>query len=233
MNKKLVAMLVFALLTVCPLLAPAQGISDDFTGTTIDTNNWVVTPGGGTITQNDVLTMTGPGGWSQTYMVSASTFPRTVPGGYLRFTMDISGTNNSHFEMAFYAQGVVPADNVIDYGFYYNSGTGTGAALNPKQGGSQVSHDIIPWADPTQSITVRCTLHFEEGALWEVDKKAGAGWETLWETCGGGGDTASEYAFFLMAFGDAYVVDNVVIDYAPWVEGACYVPVELSSFVVD
>ena len=202
MNRKVISMFVFALLAVCPMLAQAQGMSDDFTGTTIDTNKWVVTPGGGTITQNDVLTMTGPGTWSQTYMIATSIFPRTDgAGGVLRFTHDVGSTSASHFLMGFYAGGV-PADPPL-YGFYYNAG----GVLNPKQGGSQTNDT----AD--DDIRVRCTLDPVQGALWERDLKEGAGWETIRDTRWEGGDTSSEYSFFLMAYGDAYVVDNVVIDY--------------------
>ena len=202
MNRKVIPMFVFALLAVCPMRAPAQGMTDDFTGTTIDTSKWTVHPGSGTIEQNDVLTMTGPGNWGQTYMIATSTFPRTSGSTVLRFTHDVSAEpHGSHFLMGFYAGGV-PADPPL-YGFYYNA-TGT---LNPKQDSSQTND----FGD--NDIRVRCTLDPVQGALWERDLKEGAGWESIRDTRGEGGDTSSEYSFFLMAFGDAYVVDNVVIDY--------------------
>ena len=165
MNRKVISMFVFALLAVCPMRAQAQGMTDDFTGTTIDTSKWTVHPGSGTIEQNNVLTMTGPGNWSQTYMIATSIFPRTDgAGGVLRFTHDVSSASGSHFLMGFYAGGV-PADPPL-YGFYYNAG----GVLNPKQGGSQTNDT----AD--DDIRVRCTLDPVQGALWERDLKEGAGW---------------------------------------------------------
>lgn len=94
---------------------PAQAtvlLTDDFTGTTINTTNWNETDAGGVggtsgnIQQNGALTMTGGGSWGANYLVTDTTYDRSLGG--LEMEADVTcGASNSIMGIGYGDPGVL------------------------------------------------------------------------------------------------------------------------------
>ena len=87
-------------------------LTDDFTGTTIDTAKWNETDAGGVggtsgnIQQNGSLTTTGAGAWGANYVVTDTTYDRSLGG--LEMEADITcGATNSIFGVGYGDPGVL------------------------------------------------------------------------------------------------------------------------------
>ena len=110
---------VFAVLAVTGVISStlnfsqaATLLSDDFTGTTIDTAKWNETDAGGVggttgnIQQNGSLSMTGASVWGTNYVVTDDTYDRSVGG--LEMEADVTCTaSNSIMGIGFGDPGVL------------------------------------------------------------------------------------------------------------------------------
>lgn len=199
MKRKFAGALIIALFAICSTLGRAQGFTDTFSGTTINTANWVLTPGPGTITQNDGLILSNSianGNWNNNYVNTVGSFPRASGSNVLQVTFDYA--QDGIWLAGLYTAGTSVADTNVAYGWHNDSSSVY--ALD----GWEFKNSITGG----KTGTARITLDPTQGALWQNDKKDGNGFQTVLDTRGTDGDTSANYQFYIM-YNSA---NNVVTD---------------------
>ena len=199
----------------------APTLTDDFTGTVIDSSKWNTVTLEGTLTQNDELIFsnaTASSAWDRNYIFSKSSFLRRAPTGeVLCLTIDTQISPNAAFILGFYPGETytswVDAVAGVDFGFHGNR---LDLALwfmeNP-----DLTHMLRIEEDGQAFLPVKLRLEMgpDNGALWQYD--IGNGWRVGRDTRQlGTGDGGDSYGFFISSFlydNDSFVVDNVSIVY--------------------
>lgn len=174
MIKKSLWTVVISLFAFCSTLAQAQGLTDNFTGTTINTANWAVHPGNGAIAQNGILTLSqsqANKAWNSTFVTSVPSFPRTNGTNVLQVTFDY--TIDGIFLAGIYPAGSFSTYYSTAFGFHYD---GTNIYGLPGQTPSTgPNFNCCRMAAPKVG-SLRITLDAVLGARWDIDMKDGNGW---------------------------------------------------------
>ncbi len=182
-------------------------LSDDFTGTTINTVKWNETDAGGVggtsgnIQQNGSLSMTGSASWGNNYLVTDDTYDRSVGG--LEMTADVTcASGSSIFGIGYGDPGVLTGGGQ-SYTLYVVSNT------------VYFSRQLANGNAENITTAFSCTNGVAFSARIAIDSTSGAalyinGSGTAAATLTGG--TFTNKGFFLSGHsGTATLIDNVVI----------------------
>ena len=191
--------------SVTPVLA-ATLLSDDFTGTTIDTAKWNETDAGGVggttgnIQQNGSLTTTGSGTWGSNYVVTDTTYDRSLGG--LEMEVDITCVSGSIVGVGYGDPGVLTGGGQSYTLYSYGS-----AIYFSRQNANSNAENISSGFSCTTGVTfnARITIGTTTGAALYIN---GSGTPAVTLT----GGTFNNKGFFLSGHsGSATTIDNFVV----------------------
>lgn len=201
-------LIVICLLISSAILSAATIISDDFTGTTIDTSKWTEVDsagiGGtvGNIQQNGFLTMVGNGAWGTNYVVTPTLYNRSF--GNLEMEADITCSSSSTvFGIGYGDPGVLTGG-----GESYTLYSVSNAISFSRQSSNSNAENISTGFSCTNNVAfhVRIAIDATTGASVYIN-----GSTTPAVTLTGG--TFNNKGFFLTSFtGTAASVDNFSIN---------------------
>ena len=192
-------------LNIKPVQA-ATLLSDDFTGTTISTDNWVEVDAGGiggttgNIQQNGALSTTGSGTWGANYVRTVSTYDRSLGG--LEMEADVTCTANGIPGIGYGDPGVLTGGGE-SYTLYILNRT----IYFSRQSANANAENITTAFTCTAGVPfhIRITIGTTTGAALYIN---GSGTATATLT----GGTFNNKGFFLSGHsGAATLIDNYVV----------------------
>jgi hypothetical protein len=182
-------------------------LSDDFTGTTIDTAKWNETDAGGTggssgnIRQNGSLTTTGSSTWGANYVVTDTTYDRSLGG--LEMEADVTCASASIVGIGYGDPGVLTGG-----GQSYTMYTASNTIYFSRQNSNTNAENVNTAVTCTNGVAfhIKITIDSSSGAALYIN---GSG--TAAATLTGG--TFNNKGFFLSGHsGAATTIDNFVVN---------------------
>ena len=204
----LILPVISAILIIIPKAQSATLLSDDFTGTTIDTDKWTEVDAGGVggttgnIQQNGSLSMTGSGSWGQNYVVTNDTYDRSL--GSLEMEVDVTCASGSSIMGIGYGDPGVLSGGGQSYTMYVVSNT----IYFSRQNANSNAENYSSLGTCTNGVPfhIKITIDPTSGASLYIN---GSGTPAATAT----GGTFNNKGFFLSGHsGTATLVDNFVVN---------------------
>ncbi len=202
------AMFVSLFMSVAPRALAVTLLSDDFTGTTIDSTKWTEVDAGGlggttgNIQQNGSLSMTGSAAWGQNYLYTKDTYDRSLTG--LEMQADVTCASSSSIMGIGYGDPGVLTGNGTSYTMYAVSNT----VYFSRQNANSNAENVTTAFTCTNGVAfhIRITIDSTSGASLYIN---GSGTPAATVT----GGTFNNKGFFLSGHsGTATLVDNFVVN---------------------
>ncbi len=201
-----IVLFIIAIIVISPLVQATTLLSDDFTGTTINTSNWTETDAGGiggstgNIQQNGSLSVTGAAVWGQNYLLTTSTYDRTL--GSLEMDADITCVSGASIPGIGYGDPGILTGGGQSYTLYVVSNT----VYFSRQNSNTNAENITTAFSCTNGTAfhIKIAIDASSGANLYIN---GSG--TAAATLTGG--TFNNKGFFLEGHSGVTTIDNVVI----------------------